>query len=115
VIEAAVVLFDDNTLRPEHLVLLDKSQEQNLASHNKQLKKGSLGEEKSPDNTVHAGTAEFIIPQEAFSLDELNYQVLQRTVQLFNGNLTRAANHLGISPRTLSYRLKVRENESKER
>ena len=114
VIEAAVVLFDGDTIRPEHLVLLDKSQNLNLADHKKQLKKEPIGEGKAPDNTVYTGTAEFVIPKEAFSLDELNYQVLQKTVQLFNGNLTRAANHLGISPRTLSYRLKAREDKSKE-
>ena len=106
VIEAAVVLFDEDILQPEHLVLLDLKEKSSGTNRAADVSphdvKGNIGSE----NVVQVGSARFAIPREAFALEELNERVLQQTLQMFGGNLTQAAKHLGLSPRTLSYRLK---------
>lgn len=106
VIEGAVVLFDDDVLRPEHLVLLELKDKSCGTDNRVEVPRSDLIGEAENENLVQVGTARFTIPREAFSLEELNFRVLQQTLQMFGGNLTRAAKHLGLSPRTLSYRLK---------
>ena len=109
-IEAAVVLFDDEILRPEHLVLLDAASVAGGKAEAGATRPEGRPEEAGPFS-VQAGPARFAIPEEPFSIEELNRQVLRKTVEKFGGNLTRAAGHLGLSTRTLSYRLKAAEKE----
>ena len=106
VIEAAVVLFDENILRPEHLVLLDHKARSSGPNSVVEVPSHDVKGNIESENVVQVGSARFAIPREAFALEELNFRVLQQTLQMFGGNLTQAAKHLGLSPRTLSYRLK---------
>ena len=113
VIEAAVVLFDDDVIHPEHLVLLDLKETSCGADRAAEVSQHDLKGRIESENLVQVGTARFEIPKEAFSLEELNLRVLQQTRQMFGGNLTQAAKHLCLSPRTLSYRLKEQGKKKK--
>ncbi len=105
VIEAAVVLFDDEVLRVEHLVLLEPQPQR--------IVPGEQGQAllTSSNCMAQAGAARFELPTDAFQLEKLNHAILRKAVERFDGNVTRAARYLGISPRTLSYRLKAMEKE----
>jgi DNA-binding NtrC family response regulator len=103
VIEAAVVLYDEKTLLPGHLFLLSGDKERQVGAPVSEAGSGK------DTRTVKSGVASFTIPTQMFSLEELNHGILERTLNLFDGNLTQAARHLGLSPRTLSYRLKTRK------
>ena len=105
VVEAAVVLFDDEILRGEHLVLLEPQPQRIVPSEQ------GTALLTHPNFLAQAGAARFELPADAFPLEKLNHEILRKAVARFDGNVTRAAQYLGISPRTLSYRLKAMGNE----
>jgi DNA-binding NtrC family response regulator len=45
------------------------------------------------------------IPDEPFSLDELNREIVQKTLEKFEGNKTRTADFLGLTRSALRSRL----------
>jgi len=100
-----VVLFDDEILRGEHLVLLEPQPQRIVPSEQ------GTALLTHPNFLAQAGAARFELPADAFPLEKLNHEILQMAVKRFDGNVTRAAQYLGISPRTLSYRLKAMGNE----
>lgn len=111
VIEAAVVLFDDEILRVEHLVLLEPQPQRRISGEQGDDLLQTVGSQSHSNFLAQAGAAHFELPAAAFQLEKLNYAILRKALDRFDGNLTRAAQYLGISPRTLSYRLKAMEKE----
>jgi two-component system NtrC family response regulator len=45
------------------------------------------------------------LPEEGISLESLEQELILRVLKKFNGNQTRAAQFLGLTRRTLAYRL----------
>ena len=111
VIEAAVVLFDDETLRAEHLVLLEPQSQRGMPGEPSTVLTQTVGTPSDLHFVAQADAARFELPADAFQLEKLNHEILRTAVKRFDGNVTRAAQYLGISPRTLSYRLKAMGKE----
>ena len=111
VIEAAVVLFDDEILRVEHLVLLEPQPQRKPSGEPSTVLAQTTGSQAHSNFWAETGAARFELPDNAFHLEKLHYKILRTAVKRFEGNATRAAQYLGISPRTLSYRLKAMEKE----
>lgn len=86
VIEHAVLLFDNDLLLPEHLTMLNAS-----SSH------------VSSGRTLIPGRVE--LPSQPFSLEELNREIVKKTLEKFDGNKTRTAEFLGITRSALRSRL----------
>jgi DNA-binding NtrC family response regulator len=111
VIEAAVVLFDAEILQVEHLVLLEPQPRRKPSSEPSTELAQTTGSQAHSNFWAEAGAARFDLPTDAFQLEKLNQEILRMAVKRFDGNVTRAAQYLGLSPRTLSYRLKAMEKE----
>jgi DNA-binding NtrC family response regulator len=88
--ERVVIMWDETELRPEHLAFLGSQAA------------GKRGEgKKSP-----AGEIDEALPAEGLDLQELNQRIIRRALALHGGNITKTAQYLGMSRRSLSYRLK---------
>jgi DNA-binding NtrC family response regulator len=111
VIEAAVVLFDAEILQVEHLVLLEPQQQRSVPTEQSAVFAQTAGSQSPSTFLAQTGAARFELPADAFQLEKLNYEILRKAVERFDGNVTRAAQYMGISPRTLSYRLKAMGKE----
>ncbi|NMC32680.1 MAG: sigma-54-dependent Fis family transcriptional regulator [Veillonellaceae bacterium] len=111
VIEAAVVLFDDEILRGEHLVLLEPQPRRKPSGEQSTVSAQTESPQSDSGFVAQAGAARVELPDNAFQLEKLHYEILRKAVKRFDGNVTRAAQYLGISPRTLSYRLKAMGKE----
>ena len=85
-IERAVLIHSDTVLRTEHLDFLltsGKGQEFSTTSNSQ----GVL-DLRSPD---------IVLPDHPFVLDDLTSTVIQKALEKFGGNKTKAAEYLGIS------------------
>ena len=89
--ELATVLFDGIELLPEHIIL------------------PSLSPLALPDPTLAAGPAfdpeHFQLPPQGFSLDQFTDRIITAALARHGGNKTAAAAYLGLTRRSLSYRL----------
>lgn len=91
VIEWAVIMWDDDELKPAHLGILQKDRLNRAAG----------------ENTV-AGTIDyenFSLPPGGLPLEEYYNNIILKTMELFKGNKTETARYLGISRRSLYCRL----------
>lgn len=111
VLEAAVVLFDAEILQVEHLVLLEPQPRRKPAGEPSTMLAQTRSSQAHSNFWAEAGAARFELPDNAFHLEKLHYEILRTAVKRFEGNVTRTAQYLGISPRTLSYRLKAMGKE----
>lgn len=115
-IERAVLMNDAEELRPEHVSFLqdtpisdeflqiEKNREKDLRVQ--QMREGPHQAKGSCDLT-----GEIIkLPDEPFSLAELELRIIESALEKFEGNKSRAAKFLGISRFTLHRRLKAKEN-----
>lgn len=89
VIERVVLLYDDSTIRPEHLEYLfvnrDHSASQNMAAP--------------------AEGTPVTLPEHKLDLADLNRNILLDALHMHHGNKTKAASYLGLSRRAFTYRL----------
>lgn len=89
VIRNAVLLYDGDELLPEHLGIL----------HRKAVSAGRFT--ASLDYPVPMQ-----LPEEGFSLEELNKTIIRKTLELHGGNQTKTAQYLGMSRYALRSRIK---------
>ncbi len=89
-IERAVVMWDEQELRPEHLSLPGPQEEQE--------------DDRSPGAEAEPGLE--TLPPRHLDLQELNRRIILRALEMHGGNITETAAYLGMSRRSLSYRLK---------
>lgn len=86
-IERAVILDDNSVLKPEHLPLLLDA---------------------TPDSSRSINILDWrnlALPPDGLPLEELNREIIRQSLAMHQGNITRAAAYLGLTRRTLSYRL----------
>jgi len=91
VIARAVLLWDDRYLKPEHLNL--------PVNYNYPV--DSLNNNNPLDFTI----PDIILPKESLPLDKLVDNIIVKALEMHSGNKTKTASYLGISVRSLSYRL----------
>ena len=91
VIEWIVALHDDRELTTEHLSLLGPFKNKVLMNnqHNERFLK----------------LDKFVLPPDQFPLESFIDHIIQKAVQMYDGNKTLAADYLKISRRTVYYRL----------
>jgi DNA-binding NtrC family response regulator len=78
-LERVILLYDEESVRPEHLAFLTQS-----------LPAPAAGTTPlSPEN--------FTLPEEGLDLDALNREILRRALEKFGGNKTQAARYLGLT------------------
>jgi len=92
-IEWVVLMNDEPELRPSHLKMI-----WNNHGSNPSLFHGDLATEPNWRN--------FQLPSDSLPLDEFTDYIMQQALEMHNGNKTRTAKYLGLSLRSLSYRLK---------
>jgi two-component system NtrC family response regulator len=72
-------------------------------------KTDTISEQELPDEIRSAETRiagiKLILPEEGISLEEVEKELLLRSLEKFNGNQTHAAKYLNISRKTLIYRM----------
>ncbi len=90
-IERAVVMCDGVELRPEHLSLPHSQAGQDQEG-------GSPAAEQAPGLET--------LPPDRLDLQSLNRRIILRALEMHGGNITETAAYLGMSRRSLSYRLK---------
>ncbi len=98
-IERAMMLEDGKLLGPEHLsceILLGREEEQGAEA----------GEPRDEDLEDCFSMAQFQLPKEGISLEEVEKQLIKMALQRWEGNQTRAAQCLRMSRDTLRYRMK---------
>lgn len=90
IIEYIVFMYDDTEVRPEHIEKI-----------------GKRTITYSRDNNSEAKEPSFFVPfpPEGFSLQKYNDFIVRKVLDAHNGNQMAAANYLGVSLRTLVYRL----------
>lgn len=91
VIEWAVIMWDDNELKPAHLGILQKDMINRAA-----------------DENTDAGTIDyknFSLPPGTLPLEEYYNNIILKTLEMHKGNKTETARYLGISRRSLYCRL----------
>ena len=101
VVHRACVLSDNSRIRTEHLGTLGSEgiDTQDVASSNRE----TVGQEALPEQWLHT------------HLDEIERQIITAAITRF-GNRRVVAEKLGVSPRTLTNKIKrYRENEPRER
>ncbi|MCF7809919.1 sigma-54 dependent transcriptional regulator [bacterium] len=89
VIKNAVLLYDNPELLPEHLSILQR-QDSKTGDSLKSLKY----------------PIPLQLPDKGFSLDELNQAIVQKALEMHDGNQTKAAEYLGMSRYALRSRIK---------
>lgn len=100
-LERAVLMHDGETLLPEHLYFPPSAEE---AQCHSVLPEGTLpGGEWIPFGT----NGWFLLPDSAFSLEEMSDAVIGETLKRFEGNKSKAAAFLGLSRYALHRRLKT--------
>lgn len=97
-IDRVVLLFDDEYLQPWHL------------SH--------LFIENAPDlqgkiEGISIRPGEVVLPQEGFSIEELEMEIVAKAMKRFDGSKTKVAEYLGISRSALRSRLRKLEDRKK--
>lgn len=98
-IEWVVLMNDDQELRPAHLKMIWNNHVNNPSLfHNELL--------AQPD------WHNFQLPPDSLPLEEFTDFILHHALEMHNGNKTRTARYLGLSLRSLSYRLN-KDNNSK--
>lgn len=91
VMEWAVIMWDDDELKPAHLGILQKDRI-----------------DRSAEENSTAGTLDyknFTLPPDGLPLEEFYNNIILRTLEMFKGNKTETARYLGISRRSLYCRL----------
>ncbi len=86
VLERVVLLFDEVQVRPEHLVLLTR------------------GEDEAAGEAIRLGS--IVLPPEGIDITRLEAEVVRKALERFKGNKTRTAEYLGLSRRALDSRLR---------
>ena len=89
VVEWSVFMFDDTELRAKHL---------KITASNEPLRSGTQTNTLIPDAPV-------FLPSRPFKLDDYVDQIIVAALEMHNGNKSAAASYLGLSRRSLSYRL----------
>ncbi|MDP8205119.1 MAG: sigma-54 dependent transcriptional regulator [Candidatus Electryonea clarkiae] len=89
VIRNAVLLYDGSQLLPEHLDILYKKSDQTLSKQ-----------------TVLTYPFTIQLPENGFSLEELNNAIIRKAFEMHDGNQTRTAEYLKMSRYALRSRLK---------
>ncbi|WP_066630444.1 sigma-54-dependent transcriptional regulator [Labilibacter marinus] len=90
VIERAVLLYNDEMLRGQHLLyLLEDRPDIQPTSGGYLLKSGSI-----------------ILPEENISIEDLESEIVSKALKMFDGNKTKVADYLGISRSALRSRLR---------
>lgn len=92
VIARAVLLWDDRSLKPEHLNL--------PINYNYPI------ETHDNNNLLDFKVSDMILPKEGLPLEKLIDSIIAKALEMHKGNKTKTARYLGISVRSLSYRLK---------
>jgi DNA-binding NtrC family response regulator len=89
-IERIILLYDEIELRPEHLNFLNLNNEQMLKETGKFiLKPGS-----------------YSLPDDELNLRELELEIVEKTLEKFHGNKSKAARYLDLTISALRSRLK---------
>jgi len=91
VIEWAVIMWDNDELKPAHLGILQKDRISRIVEQN-----------------ADAGTIDyknFSLPPGALPLEEYYNNIILKTLEMYKGNKTETARYLGISRRSLYCRL----------
>jgi two-component system response regulator AtoC len=96
VIERALILEDSDVITMEYLPTA--------------LTGGSVQRSISPGAAGPDSTAQFLLPTQGISLDEVEMSFVSQAIERSEGNQTRAAELLGISRDQLRYRLKKLED-----
>jgi len=91
-IEWVVLMNDDQELRPAHLKMIWNNNSSNPSLFHSELV--SLPDWRN-----------FQLPPDRLPLDEFTDYILRQALEMHNGNKTRTAKYLGLSLRSLSYRL----------
>ncbi|MCL3782656.1 sigma-54-dependent Fis family transcriptional regulator [Prolixibacteraceae bacterium JC049] len=94
-IERVVLLYDETEVQPKHL--------SHLYTDNDEVHT----EKKAIGSTIIPG--EIGLPEHAFSLEELELEIVDKTMQRFNGSKSKTAEYLGISRFALRSRLRKLE------
>lgn len=89
VVEWSVFMFDDTELRAKHL---------KITASNEPLRSGTQTNTLIPNAPVS-------LPSRPFKLDDYVDQIIVAALEMHNGNKSAAASYLGLSRRSLSYRL----------
>ena len=89
VIKNAVLLYDSQELLPEHLSILHRKVRQT----------------EGTSNALHYPIP-LQLPEEGFNLEELNKAIVRRSLEMFDGNQTKAAQYLRMSRYALRSRIK---------
>ncbi|HMM22057.1 MAG TPA: sigma-54 dependent transcriptional regulator [Selenomonadales bacterium] len=97
-IEYIVFMYDDTEIRPEHIHKIEKKPVVHHREH--------AGEGGEPGFAVP-------FPADGFSLQKYNDYILREVLAAHNGNHAATANYLGISLRTLSYRIAKMKEQNK--
>lgn len=87
----------------ERIVLMEDDTE--LKAHHLKMPQNIQGRQSCADADV-LDFKEFSLPDAGFSLEQFNKHIIAKALQMHGGNVTRTAQYLGISRRSLSYRLK---------
>lgn len=93
-LERAILLYDNHILKPEHLQLGAGT---SMMDHNPALRESS-----SP---FVLGQGQMRLPDDSFPLNDFINQIISMALEINHGNVSRTARYLGISRRTLDYRL----------
>ncbi|PKM77126.1 MAG: sigma-54-dependent Fis family transcriptional regulator [Firmicutes bacterium HGW-Firmicutes-15] len=99
VIERASLMYDGYILMLDHLKLGIVQ-----ADHNR-----NISSPVSSSTFILGPESEFELHAEKFPLDAFIDRIVSQAIELKNGNITRTASYLGISRRTLDYRLNKKE------
>lgn len=92
VIERVVLMYDDREMKPKHLQFLEPYQ----------IKK----EGNERNNTMNlSDEKDFQLPGDKLNLQKLSDRIIIKALELNQGNRTKTAIYLGMSRRSLSYRL----------
>ncbi|MDD2422271.1 MAG: sigma-54 dependent transcriptional regulator [Heliobacteriaceae bacterium] len=97
VIDWAVLMADDVELKPAHLGILPGA---------------GGGPDQARAGWFVLGDDNFSLPDTNFSLVALNQAVIKKALQKHDGNKTRTAKYLGLSLRSLSYRLQKMDDKT---
>ncbi|MEN6347849.1 MAG: sigma-54 dependent transcriptional regulator [Syntrophomonas sp.] len=99
IMERAVLMYDGPAIKSEHLLLgITPPVFNQLSTSNESHKTFVLNMD-----------SEFQLPEEQFPLDPFIDDIIARALEVNNGNITNTARYLGMSRRSLDYRLRKKE------